>query len=202
MTRPSGLHLTPDEFDACLSGNSAAECSQHLEQCDQCREQLRADRELAELIGSLPVVGPMEGFADRVMASVSIPDPFAIRSMQATRRRLLSSPRSLAFAATLMLVLLGSMAGSIIWSLENQDTLASLGSWIFAQGGRVLWLGVQGLASNIIEQPWYTALRSLVVDPLRLAVISAAASFVYLGGLLALRRLLALPTQRVAHAGF
>ena len=202
MTRPSGLHLTPDEFDACLSGNSAAECSQHLEQCDQCREQLRADRELAELIGSLPVVGPMEGFADRVMASVSIPDPFAIRSMQATRRRLLSSPRSLAFAATLMLVLLGSMAGSIIWSLANQDTLASLGSWIFAQGGRVLWLGVQGLASNIIEQPWYTALRSLVVDPLRLAVISAAASFVYLGGLLALRRLLALPTQRVAHAGF
>ena len=101
-----------------------------------------------------------------------------------------------------MLVLLGSMAGSIIWSLANQDTLASLGSWIFAQGGRVLWLGVQGLASNIIEQPWYTALRSLVVDPLRLAVISAAASFVYLGGLLALRRLLALPTQRVAHAGF
>ena len=202
MTRPSGLHLTPDEFDACLSGTSGAECRQHLEQCDQCREQFRADRELAQLIASLPVMGPMEGFADRVMASVSIPDPFAIRSLQATRHRLLSTPKSLAFAATLMLVLLGSMAGSIIWSLANQDTLASLGSWIFAQGGRVLWLGVQGLASNIIEQPWYTALRSLVVDPLRLAVISAAASFVYLGGLLALRRLLALPTQRVAHAGF
>jgi hypothetical protein len=201
MTRPSGLHLTPDEFDACISGTPGTECRQHLEQCEQCREQLRADRELAELISSLPVIGPMEGFADRVMASVSIPDPFAIRSLEATRRRLLSTPRSLAFAATILLVLLGSMTGSILWSLEHRDTLASVGSWIFAQGGQVLWVGLQGLASNIIEQPWYAGLRSVVVDPVRLAVISAVASFVYLGGLLALRRLLALPTQRVAHAG-
>ena len=202
MTRPSGLHLTPDEFDACISGTPGTECRQHLDQCEQCREQLRADRELAELISSLPVVGPMEGFADRVMASVSIPDPFAIRSLQATRHRLLSTPKSLAFAATLMLILLGSMGGSILWSLENRETLASIGSWLFAQGGQVLWLTVQGFASNIIEQPWYTTLRTLVLDPVRLAVISAVASFVYLGGLLALRRLLALPTQRVAHAGF
>jgi hypothetical protein len=202
MTRPSGLHLSPAEFDACLSGTPGADCRQHLDQCDVCREQLRADRELAEQIASLPLIPPMEGFADRVMASVIIPDPFAIRSLQATRRRLLSTPKSLAFAAALMLVLLGSMTGSILWSLEHQDTLAALASWVFAQGGQVLWLGVQGLASNLIEQPWYTGLKSLLVDPVRLAVIWAAASMVYLGGLLALRRLLALPTQRVAHAGF
>jgi predicted anti-sigma-YlaC factor YlaD len=201
MTRPSGQHLSPDEFDACLSGITNAECSEHLENCDVCREQLRADRELAEQIAALPLVGPKEGFSDRVMASVFIPDPFAIRSLQDTRRRLLSTPRSLAFAATLMLVLVGSMAGSIVWSLEHQDTLASIGSWLFAQTGQALWIGVQGVASNVIEQPWYTGFRSLVENPIRLAVISAAVSFVYLGGLLVLRRLLALPTQRVAHAG-
>jgi hypothetical protein len=201
MTRPSGQHLSPDEFDACLSGITSAECSQHLVNCDVCREQLRADRELAEQIASLPLVGPKEGFSDRVRASVFIPDPFAIRSLQATRRRLLSTPRSLAFAATLMLVLVGSMAGSILWSLEHQDTLASIGSWLFAQTGQALWLGVQGVVSNVIEQPWYAGFKSLVENPLRLAVISAVASFVYLGGLLVLRRLLALPTQRVAHAG-
>jgi hypothetical protein len=201
MTRPSGQHLSPDEFDACLSRITSAECSQHLMNCDVCREQLRADRELAEQIASLPLVGPQEGFSDRVMASVFIPDPFAIRSLQATRRRLLSTPRSLAFAATLALVLVGSMVGSIIWSLEHQDTLASIGSWLFAQTGQALWLGLQGLASNVIEQPWYSGFKSVVENPVRLAMISAAASFVYLGGLLALRRLLAPPTQRVAHAG-
>jgi hypothetical protein len=201
MTRPSGLHLSPDEFDACLTGTPGPETRQHLEQCDLCREQLRADREIAEQIATLPLMGPTEGFADRVMASVFIPDPFAIRSLQATRRRLLSRPKSLAFAATLMLVLVGSMTGSIVWSLQNQETLASIGSWLFAQGGQVLWLGLQGAASNLIEQPWYAGLKSLVLDPVRLAVISAAASFIYLGGLVALRRLLALPTQRVAHAG-
>jgi hypothetical protein len=40
-----------------------------------------------------------------------------------------------------------------------------------------------------------------VENPGRLALISALASVSYLGGIFALRRLLALPTQRVAHAG-
>jgi hypothetical protein len=76
-----------------------------------------------------------------------------------------------------------------------------LGAWLFAQGGQALWLGVQGLASNLLEQPWYTGLRSLLENPGRLAAISAVGSLLYLGCVLALRRLLAVPTQQVAHAG-
>jgi anti-sigma factor RsiW len=201
MTRPSGAHLSPDEIDACVSGAASAALQQHLEECPACLEQVRVDREIAELIGALPLMGPAEGFADRVMARVAIPDPFALRSWQATRRRLFATKKSLAVAATLVLALLGSMAGSIVWSLANQETLASLGAWLFAQGGQAVWLGVQGLATNLIEQPWYTGLRSLVEDPGRLAALSAVGSFLYLGCLLALRRLLAVPTQQVAHAG-
>jgi hypothetical protein len=135
------------------------------------------------------------------MASVVIPDPFAIRSLQATRRRLFATRRSFAAAASLLVVLLGSMAASIAWSLANQETMAALGSWLFAQGSQALWLGLQGLASNLIEQPWYSGLRSLAETPARLALISALGSLAYLGGLVALRRLLAVPTQRVAHVG-
>jgi hypothetical protein len=201
MTRPSGAHLSPDEIDACLSGAPGPELQRHLQQCQACLEQLQADREIAEQIAALPLVSPAEGFAERVMAAVVIPDPFAIRSLQLTRRRILATPRSLAVAAGLVLALLGSMVGSVVWSLANQETLASMGSWLFTQGGQALWLGVQGLASNLIEQPWYTGLKSLVENPARLAMVSALGSFAYLGGLLALRRLLAVPTQRVAHAG-
>jgi hypothetical protein len=200
MTRPSGSHLSPDEIDAWLAGAFAPELQRHLDQCQTCLDLVRADREIAEQIAALPLMSPMEGFADRVMASVAIPDPFAIRSLQATRRRLFATPKSFAFAASLLLVLLSSMAGSIVWSLSHQETLASIGTWILAQGGQAVWLGVRGLASNFIEQPWYDGIRSLVENPARLALISALGSLAYLGGVFALRRLLAVPTQQVAHA--
>jgi hypothetical protein len=201
MTRPSGAHLSPDEIESCITGAPAPELQRHLDHCVMCLEQVRADRELAEQIAALPVMSPSEGFSDRVMAAVSIPDPFAIRSLSATRQRLLASRKRMALAAGLVLALVGSMVGSVVWSLANQETLSALGSWLFAQGGQALWLGVQGLASNLIEQPWYNGFRSLVENPARLALVSALGSFAYLGGLLALRRLLAAPTQQVAHAG-
>jgi hypothetical protein len=134
------------------------------------------------------------------MASVSVPDPFSIRSLQATQRRLFATRRSLAIAASVTLLILGSMAGSIAWSLANQETLASIGNWLLTAGGQVAWLSLRGVASNVIEQPWYTGIRSLLENPGRLAVASALATTVYLVGVLALRRLLALPTQQVAHA--
>jgi hypothetical protein len=201
MTRPSGPHLSPDDFEAWLSGALAPELQRHLDECQACLEQARTDREIADQIAMLPLLSPEAGFADRVMASVAVPDPFAIRSLQATRRRLFATPKSLAVAAGLALVLLGSMAGSIAWTLTHQQTLASLGTWLLTQGGQVMWLGVRGVASNFIEQPWYGGIRSVVETPARLAMISALMSLAYLGGVFALRRLLAVPTQQVAHAG-
>ena len=200
MTRPSGPHLPPDEIDAWLAGTLSQEWRQHLEHCQECLERARAEREIVDQISALPLMSPAAGFADRVMAAVVIPDPFAIRSFQSTRRRLLATRKSLAIAATLALVLLGSMAGSIAWTLANQETLASFGGWLLAEGEQVAWLGLRGMASNVMEQPWYYAVRSLAENPVRLALASALASLAYLGGVFGLRRLLALPTQQVAHA--
>jgi hypothetical protein len=201
MTRPSGTHLSPDEIDSWLAGTLAQEWQQHLDQCQACLERVRTEREIVEQIAALQLMSPEADFADRVMAAVVIPDPFAIRSLQATRRRLFATRKSLAVAASLALVLLGSMGVSIAWSLTHQETLASIGGWLVSQAGQIAWLGVRGLASNLIEQPWYDGLRSLLENPGRLALGSALASAVYLGCLLALRRLLAPPTQQVAHAG-
>jgi hypothetical protein len=201
MTRPPETHLSPDEIDSWLSGNLAREWQQHLDECQTCLERVRIEREIVDQIGTLPLMSPANGFADRVMASVSVPDPFSIRSLQATRRRLFGTRRSLAFAASLILLVLGSMGGSIAWSLANQDTIVSIGNWLVSTGGQVAWLSLRGVASNLIEQPWYSSLRSLVESPGRLAIGSALATTVYLIGVLALRRLLALPTQQVAHAG-
>lgn len=200
MTRPPGTHLSPDEIDSWLSGNLAREWQQHLDQCQTCLERVRIEREIVDQIATLPLMSPADGFSDRVMASVSVPDPFSIRSLQATQRRVFATRRSLALAASVTLLILGSMAGSIAWSLANRETLASIGNWLLTAGGQVAWLSLRGVASNVIEQPWYTGIRSLLENPGRLAVASALATTVYLAGVLALRRLLALPTQQVAHA--
>lgn len=200
MTRPSDPHLSDDEIDAWLAGALAPALQRHVDLCQVCSEQLRVEREIADQIASLPLLGPTPGFSDRVMASVIVPDPFAIRSIQAARRRLFATPKSIALAASLALLLLGSMTGSILWSLSHQQTLTSLGSWLVSQGGQAVWFGVRSLASNFIEQPWYSSVRALAESPGRLALISAMASLAYLGGLVALRRLLAPPTQQVAHA--
>jgi hypothetical protein len=201
MTRPPGTHLSPDEIDSWLSGNLAREWQQHLDECQTCLERVRIEREIVDQIGTLPLMSPAADFADRVMASVSVPDPFSIRSLQETQRRLFATRRSLAIAASLTLLVLGSMGGSIAWSLANQETIASIGNWLVTAGGQVAWLSLRGVASNLIEQPWYNSLRSLLESPGRLAIGSALATTVYLIGVLALRRLLALPTQQVAHAG-
>ena len=79
MTRPSGSHLSADEIDAWLTGAPEPEVQQHLEHCRSCLELVQADREIVEQIRALPLMSPSEDFADRVMASVLIPDPFAIR---------------------------------------------------------------------------------------------------------------------------
>jgi hypothetical protein len=126
-----------------------------------------------------------------------VADPFALRSL---RRRVFATRRSLAVAASLALALVGSMAASVAWSLANQDILLSAGNWVLAQGSQAGWLALRGLASNFIEQPWYESARAFADHPGRLGGALGALSLAYLSGLFALRRLLALPSQQVAHA--
>jgi hypothetical protein len=200
MTQPSGPHLTPDDLDLWLDGHLSEEGQQHLDRCQVCLEMARAEREIVDQLQGLSVMSASAGFADRVMLSVVVPDPFAIRSLQSVPRRLLATRKSMAIVASIGVLLLGSMAASIMWTLAHQSTLLALGSWLISQGGQVAWLGLRGIASNFMEQPWFEGARTALAHPGRLALASATASVAYLGGVLALRRLLALPTQEVAHA--
>jgi hypothetical protein len=155
-------------------------------------------------LAALPQFAPRADLANRVMASVRIPDPFAIRSLGAARRRLFANPRGRALAASLTLLVVGSMAASVVWTLANRDTLLAVGTWLATTAGQWAWVGVRGAALTLMEQPWFAGFRGLFDDPGRLALASAFGTLVYLTGVLVLRRLLAVPTptQRVAHAGY
>lgn len=200
MSPVSGPHLTPEDFDAWLAGALAPASQEHLAGCPTCLERADTEREVVALIAGLPLMTPASGFADRVMARVALAQPATVSTLELIRRRVFASRRSLAFAAGLLAVVVSSMAGSIVWTLGHQDTLAALGAWLSAQAAQAAWLGVRGVASNFIEQPWFAGFRTLAASPARLWIATALALVAYLSGVLALRRLLALPTPRVAHA--
>jgi hypothetical protein len=200
MTPVSGPHLSSDDIDAWLAGVLAPAAQEHLATCLACRERAETEREIVDLLSALPLMSPMPGFADRVMARVHVPQPSAVSVLATLRDRAFASRRSLAIAASLFVLVAGSMAGSIVWTLSHQDTLAAAGQWLAAQAGQAAWLGVRGVASNFIEQPWFDGLKAFAASPGRLSVAIALALTAYLGGVLALRRLLALPARQVAHA--
>jgi len=200
MTPVPGPHLSADDFDAWMSGALAPDTREHLDHCAECRERAEAEREIVSLLGALPLINPSPDFADRVMLSVSMPDPFSLRSLAGVIRGLFATPRAAAFATTVALVLVGSMTASIVWSLGHQETLAALGSWAMAEAWQTGWVALRGLASNLMEQPWYATIRDSLEHPARWGAISAFATLAYILGLVALRRLLALPAREVAHA--
>jgi hypothetical protein len=200
MTPVPGPHLTPDDLDAWLAGALAPAAQEHLAHCPACQERADTEREIVTLLRGMPIFGPAPGFADRVMARVRVPAAAPATPPLPLRRRVFASRRSLALAASLLVLLTASMAGSIVWTLGHQQTLAEIGRWAALTAGQAAWVGVRSLASNAIEQPWFAALKGLAAHPGRLGFATALAAAAYLGGLLALRRLLALPTQQVAHA--
>lgn len=201
MTPAPGPHLTPDDLDAWLTGALAPAAQNHLTRCPACQDRAETEREIVTLLGALPLMSPTAGFADRVMARVTVPEPLAIRSLRSVRARVFATRRTTALAGGVLLLVLGSMAGSIVWTLGHREMLTAFGSWLAAQAGQLAWLGVRGVASNFIEQPWFAGLKSLAASPGRLGLATALGMVAYLGGVLALRRLLALPAQQVAHAG-
>ena len=201
MSPVSGPHLTPDDFDAWFAGAFAPDVQEHLAGCPACRERAETEREIVALIAGLPLMSPSAGFADRVMARVTVPQPLRVRTVDLIRQRVFATRRSMSIAASFLVLVLGSMTASVVWTLGHQETLTALGAWLSTQAGQAAWLGVRGIASNFMEQPWFAGLRALAASPGRLGIATALALVAYLSGVLALRRLLALPTPRVAHAG-
>jgi hypothetical protein len=200
MTPAPGPHLSAEDLDAWLAGALSPDAQSHLERCPECLERIQAEQEIVGLLASLPLMSPSADFADRVMLSVALPDPFALRSLESARRSLFATRKTGALAAGIALLTICSMTASIVWTLGHQQSLAALGSWLAGEAGRAAWLAVRGVASNFIEQPWYAGFRSLAAHPTRLGLASALASLTYIGAIVAFRRLLAIPTQGVANA--
>lgn len=186
-------HLSPDELDALLVGVMSATVRTHLGECSLCRAVAATDRAVVIGLERLPRYSARTGFSDRVMLKVAIPQP-AVRSILGLKVRV-PTGRSAALAASIGVVLIAGLAASIGWTLGHRDVLAGWGHQVVALLDSWLWLGLRTIAANVAEQPWYAAARSVVASPVRVAAMSVALLAFWSAGLLALKRLVALPSR-------
>ncbi len=197
MERSNLQHLTPDEIDLVLEGTYPETLRAHVNGCSDCSSLLIGERRVVQWLNALPLHVPAAGFEDRVMARVHVATP---RSAFATlRHRALATPTSRALAAGIAVSVLGSLAASIIWSLGHREVLASLGMTALRGVAELGWVVVHGLASALVEQPWYGSARALVDSPARLATVSGGLVTAWAAGMLLMRRLIAIPAGSVAH---
>jgi hypothetical protein len=150
-------HLTADELELATAdfvGLSNAH-RRHVEVCPQCAAGIIDTRVVSVALRSLPVVSPRPGFAERVMAHVTLPLPWHRRAAAAARDRKRESAGFAGVLATLA-------AGAGIWAIRFPDLRPiALATWIAGQAGDLLWqasmamgrmaysLGLTDLASAI-----------------------------------------------------
>lgn len=197
MERSSLQHLTPDEIDLVLEGTFPDVVRTHLNGCRDCADLVAGERVVIQWLASLPLHVPAAGFEDRVMARVQVATP---RSVLGTiRQRAMATPSSRAVAAGAAVSVLGSLAASVIWSLGHPEVLASFGMTALRSVAELGWVVVHGLATTVVEQPWYGSARALVDTPARLATVTGGIATAWVAGVLLMRRLIALPAGSVAH---
>ena len=186
-------HLTAEDLDAFHSASLSLEAREHLDECEACRTMAELDRVVVDALAGLPAFGPSEGFADRVMARQRRPAPSRVRVPA------LHGGRAWVRLAAAAVLVLG-LGASIVWSLSNRTLLQSWIQLSLAETGRMLWLGVRVVATNLTAQPWYAGVRELVSSPGRVAALVSGSLVAYVAALVALRRLLTPPSRPVPHA--
>jgi hypothetical protein len=192
---PAAAHLQVEELDLWVEGTLPAARAVHLRGCAECQAVANAERLLVLRLEQLPLFDPTPGFTDRVLDRVDLPVTSALGAWLEWRRRLDRNPAAAGIAASVAVLLGGSMAASAAWAAGNQDVITGLGGWLMLQGEQWFWAGVAGLQA----QPWYGSIRGMLT-PGRAVVAFAALSAVYAAGIMTLRRLIALPGSQVARA--
>jgi hypothetical protein len=185
-------HLSADDLDLWLTGTLHATGRAHLLACGDCRRLADAERTLVFRLERLPLFQPAARFEERVMAQVALP-------AKPWRARIFATRRSTALAAGIGALVLGSMGTSVLWSMGHQETLTAMGTWATSAATQWTLAAAQDIGARILSQPWALDLRA-AATPGRIAALAAIGTALYTGGLLALRRLLALPAPRVARA--
>lgn len=193
---PPSLHLSADDLDALLEGITSPQVTSHIETCALCRRMVDLDRRLSRVLASLPEELPSIGFADQVMARVRVGSDTVLAPHPTRTARELAARRRVWVGGGLTAT---AVAGGFVWAALNPADAMGFATPAWQQAGQSLWLGVQGLAANTVEQPWFETVRAGLGSPSRAAVALLGAAGLYTLALVGMRRLL---TEPAPHASW
>jgi len=128
-------HLTDETLEAYCDGaldvGVQASVETHVFRCGRCRVELDEWRSLFTMLSALPRFAPSAEFADLVMASVRIPEPWRVRAAALVRRFVPGSTPGWAFAVALLAVPLLAIGTLAVWLL-SRSYLTGYRLWVFA----------------------------------------------------------------------
>lgn len=189
-------HLTTDQLDAFLTENRDPEAMSHLATCAACTEMVARDAYVVAMLAALPYFDAAPGFADRVLQGVTAkaaavaPVPaFATPRAAAARKR----------AVGALVLVGGGIAAGLIWASANPADALSWSAPALQDTGHALWVSLQTVVANAIEQPWFSSVRDAMATPARALLAVGVAAGAYAVALLGLRRLM---TEPATDAGW
>ncbi|HET9982304.1 MAG TPA: zf-HC2 domain-containing protein [Longimicrobiales bacterium] len=113
------LHPGPDQLEAyveeTLDEAQQAVLESHLLGCPRCQAELEEWRGLFAALSSMPGLEPSLGFADRIMAGVTLPQPAPARLAERVRRWLPRSTMGWALVTMFLALPAAAAAAAIAW---------------------------------------------------------------------------------------
>jgi anti-sigma factor RsiW len=158
---PGGI--LQDFVDGTLPSRAVARVEAHVGSCSKCAGELRAWRSIEESLTGLAHLAPTPGFAERVMAEVSIqqtakaltPVSFWWRA-GAAARRLVPQTREAWAALSGAAVTPAVIVGLVAWAVFSHPTLtlgslASFVAWQVVDFGSAVFSGASGAIAQAVD---------------------------------------------------
>lgn len=185
------VHLSVDELDDFHAGRAAVRATSHIETCADCRALVADDIRLVAALENLRTWDPGIEFTTRVMEQVAPRKaPLAAPTAVAHSDRERSARRRVLVGGTLVG---GLVTGAFAWASINPELALGLAEPAWRDLTGSLWVTVQAISANTMEQPWFSAVSDAVATPARALPLMGAAAALYTAALFGLRRLLTRP---------
>lgn len=196
MNSPNLTHLTADELDAFLTESASPLLVSHVATCTTCSAMVARDRQVVRELAALPYFDAATGFGDRVMrglaprvAPVIVAETGASPRAVAARRR----------AIGLLILSTGGVAAGFAWAAVHPVDASRWSAPALQGAGHALWLSLQTVVANVVDQPWFSSVRDAMGTPVRALLALGGVAGAYAIALTGLRRLM---TEPATDAGW
>ncbi len=127
-------HLTPQEIELLVDGEEGpdyAALAAHLEECDECRNEVESQQQLVTTLEQMPHFVPSPLFAYRVMRKVEVSEPWYVTAMASVRKFLPRSRPARIATAAIAAGVATLLTATTVWLASRVDAVAFFGAVAF-----------------------------------------------------------------------